>query len=856
MKHILSILFVLFVFSTAFGQAKKRGKVKRKYRNVETVARKLQPVYLSGTIYDADKNPIAGARVTIDGTKKTVHTNVFGEFLIKNLQTGKARIRVVFAGYKIKTTDIILRAGENYKKIMLAEERFHFEPEMVSTQKREQQIMDVPLAVTAVTAKTMEQSNITGLNQLGEFVPGLLVSGYTNQAEFTIRGITNNNMWLSSQPRVAVFNNSVPVNREGAASVELFDLERVEVLKGPQNTLWGRGAQAGAIRFISKNPDNYFGGYITAGGGNFAQKEVRAAVNIPVIEDMLFVRAAGIYNARDGFVTNTFGGTLNGKENFGGRFSVRFLPAWNHQIDLVFNYQKSDAPGVAFMSKIYPNTNGKTGVFSGTASLNEGGKLTSATDFYDATLNYKYYFSEHIYLSSISSYSSGNSSALIDGDGTAAQAINLQKNGKAEQFFQEIRLNFSRNSRMNGSMGATYLHEKADQKLGFATNEQHTANLFLDPVNLVASSGQPVVIETLPDIPEMGPAAGMSLPENHEEEKLNRATNQSVEAFLDFTYQFLRKVYLSGGVRGMFDTYKYSNRAVFSGGSISTLGMITGNVPNLIFPLAETTQINKNTISVTGHAGLQVKISDEATVFVNYARGRRPNVLQFNNSGDEENVDAEILNNYEGGFKTSFLSRIFVDATGFYQQYKNFQTGEWVLDSTSPKYIYQTVNGGKATLWGAEVNAQVAVIKQLTVFGNYAWLHSVFDSTNVAGEKQKYAGNRLRLSPEHSFTFGLNARVNITPTIQLFVTPSYSFKTDFYFDNANSENLKQNAYGLLNINGGLELAEPNVIFSVYGTNLLDEQFVTSAGHSGSMFGITTFVPGEPRMFGAKLMWKF
>lgn len=856
MKYFLSILLVLFIFSTADGQTKKRGKVKRKYRNVETVSKQLQPVLLSGEIYDTDKKPIAGATVTIDGTRKTVNTNVFGEFFIENLQTGKARIRITFAGYKIKTTDIILRAGENYKKIMLAQERFHFEPEMVSAQKREQQITDVPLAVTSVTAKTIGQSNSTELNQLGEFVPGLFVSGYTNRAEFTIRGITNNNLSLSSQPRVAVFMNSVPVNRVGSASVELFDMERVEVLKGPQNTLFGRSAQAGAIQFINKKPKDIFEGYITAGGGNFAQKEVRAAVNVPVIEDMLFIRAAGIYNARNGFVNNTFGGTLNGKENLGGRFSVRFLPAWNHEIDLVFNYQKNNAPGVAFISKTYPNTNGETGVFSGTASLEEGKNLTSENDFYDATLNYKYYFSEHNYLSLISSYSSGNSLERIDGDGTAAQAINIANKGNAMQFFDEIRLNFSRNSRINGSMGATYLHEKANRREQFSTNEQHTANLFTDPANLITPNGQPVVIKSLPDIPETEPAGGMQLPAIHQEERLGKATNQSVEAFIDFTYQLTRKFFVTGGARGYFDIYKLSNEAAFTGGSFSTLGMITGNSPNLIFKSMQTTEIRKNTFSVTGHAGLKYKINDNTNLFINYARGRRPNVLQFNTGGEEEVVDAEILNSYQAGFKSSFLSRIYIDATGFYQQYQNFQTGEWVPDSGSGKYNYEVKNGGGATSWGAEASVKVAVIKELDVFGNYAWLHSSFDPTNTDGDTQKYAGNSLRLSPEHSFTFGFNGRINILPTIQLFVSPSYSFKTNFYFDDANSENMKQNAYGIFNINGGLELAEPNIIFSVYGTNLLDEQFITSAGHSGSMFGIPTFVPGAPRMFGAKLTWKF
>lgn len=857
MKQILSILLLLFVATTVFGQSKKSGKVKRKYRNVEQTSKKLQPVYLRGEIYDSQKNPLIGASVTIDGTRKGVHTNSFGEFFIKNLQTGKARIRISYIGYKIKTTDIILRPGENFKKIMLAQENFHIEAITVSSEKREQQILDVPMAITAIGATTIEQNNITELGQLSEFIPGFYVREQgANRPSFVIRGLTSDEVSPSAQPRISTYYNNVPINRASSASVELFDMERIEVLKGPQNTLFGRGAQAGAVHFISKKPENKTEGYVTAGLGNYAQKEFRAAVNIPVIEDKLFLRAAGIYNAQNGFTENTFGGTLNGKNTIAGRFSARFIPAYNHKLDLIVNYQKDDTPGIAFMSKTFPNTNGVTDVFSGTASLEQGENLSTGKDFFDVGLNYKYYINEHTYWSSISSYRNSNSSARWDGDGTASAAIDMAEHGSAEQFYQEIRYNFSRNSRLNGSAGASYWREKADQTYWFSPNEQHTFHLFFDPTYLVTPGGQPISVPALPDIPQLGPIAGMPLPTNHQEENISNATNQSAEIFIDGTYQLTKKIFVTGGIRGVYDMYKLSNEAEFTGGDPSTLGMLTGNYPNLFFKPSETQEISKNTFSFTGRAGLKYKINDEANVFANYSRGRRPNVLQFTSTGEKEILDAEILNNYDIGFKATFLSKVFIDAVGFFQQYKDFQTSAWVADPESGEFNYKVKDGGSATSYGAEATVKVAIFKQLHIFGNYAWLVATFDSTDVDGLPQEYAGNSFRLSPKHSFTFGFNAHANITSNIQLFISPSYSFKTHIYFEDANTDGIEQNAYGLLNINSGLELAEPNMILSVYGTNLLDEQYVTSGGNTGAMFGIPTFVPGAPRMFGAKLTWKF
>ena len=863
MRQII-IAFVLISISTvAFSQAKKRDKVKRKYQKIETTSPDLIPVYIHGEIYDEEETPLAGASVSIDGTKKGVNSNENGEFLIENLQTGKARLRVSYIGFKTKTIDYELRPGENYYKIMLVKDIIHIEPIAVNAQKREQQLLNVPTAVSAVSALTMQQSNITELSLLSEFVPGLYIREQgANRPGFVIRGLTSDEVSPSAQPRVSVYYNNVPVNRANGASVALFDMEQVEVFKGPQNTLFGRGAQAGAVHFLTAKPGNKFNGYVTAGLGNYGQKEARAAINLPLIKEKLFVRAAGLYDYRNGYVENTFGGTLNGKNTTAGRFSARFLPAWNHKFDLVVNYQKDETPGIAFMSKKFANTNGVIDVFSGVASLEQGENLGTGKDIFDAALNYRYYIDEHNYWTSITSYRKINSSARWDGDGTAAPAIDMAENAGAKQFYQEIRGNFTYNSRLNGSLGVSYWWEKANQTYWFSPNEQSFIHLFSpDNSNLVDGNGQPVFIPAIPIyMPELDSFFYQPLPTNHEEEKYNHAFNQSIEAFVDGTYQLTRKIYVSAGIRGVFDRYKLTDEAAFTAGSESILGGFIGddggNLPNLFFKPGSLKEISKNTPSFTGRAGLEYRLNDYTNIFTNYSRGRRPNVLQFTSTGEEQILDAEILNNYDAGFKTIINSRYFIDVVGFYQKYKNFQTNAWIADTETGEFDYLVQNSGKATSYGGEATIKAAIIKQLELFGNYAYLHATFDSTDVDGLTQEYAGNTLRLSPEHSFTAGLNAHVNITSGILIFVSPSYSFKTHMYFEDANTEGLEQDAYGLLNINGGVQLSDPNLVLSVHATNILDEQYVTSAGNTGSLFGVPTFVPGTPRMFGAKITWNF
>jgi outer membrane receptor protein involved in Fe transport len=633
-------------------------------------------------------------------------------------------------------------------------------------------------------------------------------------------------------------------------------MERVEVLKGPQNTLFGRGSQIGAIHFISINPGNTPNGYVTAGIGDYGQKEFRGAVNMPVIENKLFVRAAGVYDFQDGFVQNTFGGTLNGKNTMAGRLSVRYLPAKNQKLDLILNYQKDETPGIAFMSKQFPNTEGDTNIFNYRASLEQGKNLKTGKELFDATLNYKYTINEHSYWTSVTNFRKSTSSARWDGDGTASPAIDMWEDAGADQFYQEIRYNFSFNSRLNGSAGASYWIERADQTYWFSPNEQSMAVLFLSPEYLIMPNGQPLLIPALPNIPALGPLAGMPLPANHQENNHSAATNQAAEAFIDATYQLTSRLFLTGGLRTSYESFELSNEAAFTGGEPSTLGLMTGNYPNMFFRPSAEKSMNDDGLSLNWQAGLQYRIDEDMNIFANYSNGRRPVVLQYTSAGTPEVLPAERIDNIDGGFKSNVSGKVFIDVVAFYQKYSNFQSRAWIADPNTGDYNYKTIDGGKATTYGMEATLKASLLRGLDLFGNYAYLHATFDETNSDRSEQEYAGNTFRLSPEHSFSLGFNAQIKITSKFIAFASPSYIYKTHLYFEDANTEGLEQPAYGLMNINIGFELTDPNIILSVYGTNILDEQFITSAGNTGSLFGVPTFVAGQPRMIGTKLTWRF
>ncbi|HKI87743.1 MAG TPA: TonB-dependent receptor [Draconibacterium sp.] len=859
MKRILSvILLIITIFPVSYGQIKKRDKVKRKYRKEEVVEQAAPAVFLRGKIRDADDNLLPGASVTIVGTKKGVHANDKGEYFFYDVPTGRIRIQASFVGFKTKSIDFYVQTGQNYLNFTLDEDNVHLEPISVTAQKREQQILDVPITMTALDSRFIQENNITEMDQLSEFVPGLQVRMQgTNRPSFVIRGLTSDEVSPAAQPRVSVFYNNVPINRSSAAAENLFDMDRVEVLKGPQNTLFGRGAEIGAIHYISKMPASNFNGYVTAGIGNFYQKEVEGVVNMPIIKNKLMVRAAGNYDYRDGYIKNTFGGNLNGKNSLAGRLSVRFLPKFNKKIDLVVNYQKDDNPGIGFMSMNYPNAEGNTNPFNYTASLEQGNNLATKKDIFDVTLNMKHFNNENNYWTSISSYRDISASSRWDGDGTAAAAIDMSENTGAWQFYQELRYNFSKKeNRLNGSYGISYWLEKANQNYLFATNEQDMFHLIFNTGLLVDANGKPLSLSALPQDSTLGNLAGIPLPVNHQEENLSDATNRAFEGWYDFNYHLLRKLSVNAGVRLVSERYKLANQARMVGDNPSILGYLTGNYPNLLFAESNKQKISSGALSLTYHGGLTFAFNENTNVFLSYSKGRRPGVLQFTSTGEAQKLSAETLNSYELGFKTTIKQRLWFDAGIYYQQYKNFQTSAWVAKADSGEFNYIVKDAGKATAYGAETTLKLAVLKGLDVFGNYAYIHARFDSLNVNGEPQEYSGNTFRLTPEHSFAAGFNARAKINGGIFLFATPSYAWKSKIYFEDANTPGLEQAAYGTLNFRGGVELADQGITISVYGTNLLEDQYLISAGNTGSLFGDPTQIPGPPRMIGTKLTWNF
>lgn len=248
---------------------------------------------------------------------------------------------------------------------------------VVTTQKRRQTSIEIPVSVSALTGNSLEHLNMKQLDEMSAFVPGLQVQLQSpNNPGYVIRGVTSDGGESYSQPRISVFMDGVSISRTQASVVELYDMERVEVVKGPQGTLFGRSAEIGAMHLLRNKPVNRLNGEIKLNYGMHNQRGAEGFLNTPVSEKIAN-RLAFSYDAHDGYIKNLAGGRLNGKSAIAVRNSTRFLAGDNTVMNLILDYQHDNYPGTSFKNNMLAPEGGDTSPFTD-AYLN-GGKILASS---------------------------------------------------------------------------------------------------------------------------------------------------------------------------------------------------------------------------------------------------------------------------------------------------------------------------------------------------------------------------------------------------------------------------------------------------------------------------------------------
>lgn len=741
---------------------------------------------------------------------------------------------------------------------------------VVTAQKREQRFIEVPINLTALSGEFLQDLGYYDYSQIGTLVPGLTVQAQSpNNPGYNIRGITSDSGSAQFEPRVSLYENGVPTSRSRGSYAEVFDAERVEVLKGPQSTLFGRSAEIGAISVVTNKPTDELDARVRLGGGNLGYFLADAFVNIPIGPNMA-TRVAVIHRQRNGFLENRAGGDLNGLGVTAIRGSMRFWPTDDLTIDVILGYQHDDVPGTSFKAQNLPTLGSTTSPFTA-ADLEQGTNLGINRDLYSALLQGEWDVSDEWSVSWSTSWRQFDSKEFFDADGSASPALFFGEIAEGKQFNQEIRTNFTAlESDLNGFFGIDVFFEDGSQNVPLETDDA-TVLALAQPINEVPN----FLFDPQQGFIQNGNSTLFQF--------TNFGRTWEFDVFADATYRIWDGLEITAGVRGI---WLWKKSQYIAPGAVSEPGTECpgfGPIPcSTIVDLAAPTTLGElisaedNFGKAVGRAVLHYNFAErfdvDATMFGGWNRGWRPPVLQVQDPTTEnptgiQVIDGETVDSYEVGGKGLFLDgRLQLEGSFYYYDYQNFQITFFERAGLAGQFT--TVNGGEATGYGTELAANSQPLEWLNIFTNYAWTHARFDSDvliPVGDTERNLKGSQFRLTPEHKVNIGGQFFYDFTSDVNGYLTTWFTWQSEIFFENTNLDSLSQGSYGLWNARIGADILGVGEIIeggqgrlgvALFAYNILDKRYLIDAGNTGLQFGVPTFVAGPPRLWGGEVTYHF
>jgi len=744
---------------------------------------------------------------------------------------------------------------------------------LVTAQKRTELAKDVPITISATTGERIRELGVTDLDELSYYVPGLLIQEQSaNNPGIVIRGITSDSGSAQQGPRVTLYYNGVDISRSRGSYQAIYDLERVEVIKGPQATLFGTASAVGAISLVSAKPREGFSGEVRGGYGNFNQTLLGGFLNAG--NDVIAGRIAFEWRTRDGYVENLSTNQdkeLYAQNQFGARASLRFTPNSDLTVDLIGSYDQQRNGGTPFISGRFPAFAGAPGGPAnafGPANLggNPAGAAVLGSDqlglnreVYDLNLTAEYSFGDNWTFTTVNGYREFDSREVFDADGSAAPFLEFAEIADGWQISHEGRFSYT-SDKLRASAGWNIFIEDGRQNVPFSTEEglflQCLTTLFGAPlipgIPCVAPNG------TVPATAVTGLATGgavTAIPYASVFE--NQGRNEAYSVFADVTWIPFEALELTAGVRYL-DEYRRSG--------------FLANVPNSQLSRAPLIpgQIDTGGRTFTADARFDAwlprfnalyRVSDDVNVFATISKGRRSPVVQVAAARvagsvvpNVQTIAEEVVWNYEGGLKLATGS-----VTGslgvYYQVYNDFQVSVAQVDANgNPTGAFITASAGSASNLGVEAELAVQATDWLNIFGNFGYINGGIDEDGAFSPA--FSGARFRLQPEFQAAGGFTINHKFGNGMRFFATPSITHRTRIFFEVPNNPLIAQGPVTLVNARAGFSFMDEKYQIAGFIRNAFNQDFLLDAGNTGGAFTIPTFIPGEPQFFGVELTAKF
>jgi iron complex outermembrane recepter protein len=783
-KIVLYVLIALLAAGSAKGQAR-----------------------LTATVTDDRDFPLAGVTIHLLNTEITVVSDSAGRFMIPKLTSGSYTVQLSAAGYTTSAQPVIVNRGDNTLVLKLLSSLLQLDAVTVTADKKEELLQNVPVSVTAIEAKQVDAFRLWDIKDITAIVPNLYSGNSGDGRNVTsIRGITT----TSYDPAVATYIDGVNQFSLDTYIPELSDIERIEVLRGPQGTLFGRNAMGGVINIITKQPTNTTHGFAEVDLGNYDQQRYSAGFRTPLINNVLFMGLSAAYNTRDGYYTNDFNNSSYDRQHgFTGNYYLKYLPGANWSLTANIKQQDNRNWGAfplvtsvaqAFSDPYHLDQNAIGEMFDNTLDASLAVKHSGASvDFSSQTSwqhNYRYY------------------NPGVDGDFSAADAVTIINNyghawNNVQVFTQELRLSSadSRVSPVSWTAGAYFFHQ-------YEPNKQATH--FGADAALV---GSPETDFSSIDV--------------------TKAKNTGVAGYGQVNYSLTSKLQLIAGLR-----YDYEHRYL--------------NVEGLYQPDGQASVVSTPDTSAALHfgavspkVGARYIIDDHHMLFATYNRGYRPGGLtQLSTDPTQPPLypyQPEYSNNIEAGLKNNWFDhKLQLNVTAFLSHVNDAQVPTLIL----PAAITVTRNTGKLISKGAELEASANPLKGLQLDYSFGYTDAHYQSLSLsengaaidlAGKRQIFTPNATSmLAPQ--YTLLLDARHQI----RFIVRGEWFWLGRQYFDLENT--ITQSPYSKINARVGV--SSKHLELFVWARNLTAAKYIEYAYDFGAVH------LADPRTYGVtvKTLW--
>ncbi len=711
---------------------------------------------------------------------------------------------------------------------------------VVTAERRSETLQEVPMSISAATGDSLEQSSIYDTEALATIVPGLVLQRDV-VGKAVIRGIGTENFTVGGDPGVAVYVDGAYMARSSTAIFDFFDVERVEVLRGPQGTLYGRNATGGVINVISRAPTEEFEAALRFNVGDFGFTRAEAAVS-GGLADGVRGRLAGMYVERDGFTTNVFPGSgsrglneLDSKDLWALRGRLDFDLGESVMLELIGDIYRDDSnppafwytddtlpwqgPDSQFPRDLRTVSQGYEADTPGFTSLEVGQANRQDQTGLTARLTWD---GDNVTLTSVSAFREIEFDWINDGDGLSDYLVVYFQRDESEQFSQDIQLASNSDGPFQWITGLFYLTEDSD-------------GLYAIPLgpSFVPPAGFTVVFDGTNETEAFGVFAEGSY------------------TFGDFTF--------TAGLR-------YSDES--KDATLAT-PLFEGDTT---FPV----QTQSDSFdALTPRFVLEYQASDTTNLYASITRGFKSGGYSLLdnpiNAFDEETIWA-----YEVGLKSQLADdRVRLNLSGFVYDYEDQQLSQVTNLAT------QTSNAGSSSIWGLEAEFVAILSDNFRIDGNFAFLDTEFDEFCTTDTRNtalpldpanctfsdggggtfatsNLAGNELPRAPDLTAFVAATYETSLTGNLDGFIRAEWQHTGDQFFSVFNRPNVAQDAYDLFNASIGISSSDGRWDARLWVRNLADEEYFSNLFESGvtDVLVIPQGFVGPPRTYGVSVGFNF